>query len=668
MRIGDSKYGHYRILGTDLIGNNLYKLSWQTGTILDGEIEIFIRTKDSYSFISSNEIKGGDLLYFGSVGLGYQIFPFLEDIKGNLSQLNIDVTEISENFGEQLKQRNIDIQKLNQIVTNLDFVNILKESLENYQNKYISGSGNLTAADGFIATDFIEIKENQNYIFNISSQVYFAWYDSNKNFISWVGVDGILPANSIYTSPNSAKYLRFSCLNTVFNNGDIHIYTDTETELNKNIKIPQNTFGKPFTENVNKKIIQNFDSIIFLSDYKYIEGKYIAPTTGGLGNNSDFNASDFIAIEELTNYYLFGFGSTYGAFYNSNQEYISGIQYDAYLPNGTMIQSPEGTAYIRISTQKTKFFDSCLSSENSYSFYPFLNFGVEEIKYIVKTVKPNGGGDFTTLSAAFDSITDSSFNKRYIVEFYGDGNEYDTLLDKPYVSGQIGLKIPPFTKLVGIGGKEKCILTRSLITSDQQDSVLNLNVTSELEGFTIIGENTRYVIHDDFGRSDELNLLNYERKVKDCHFIGKDLYYSRVYGAGIRSGAKWIFENCIFENYDENARNDSYSCHNNLNFTNPTEQKFINCRFKAHNSTSSSGIYGVWFGSLNTNANGINNNAIFWGCDIPGIRLYEENVAAYGAGILYKVSGFANTIKTGSPNIVIQNTDGVDYSKNIDLI
>jgi hypothetical protein len=44
--------------------------------------------------------------------------------------------------------------------------------------------------------------------------------------------------------------------------------------------------------------------------------------------------------------------------------------------------------------------------------------------------------------------------------------------------------------------------------------------------------------------------------------------------------------------------------------------------------------------------------------------LNEENASAFGKGILWKVNGYANDID----EIRIYNTDGVDYSGNIDLI
>lgn len=58
-------------------------------------------------------------------------------------------------------------------------------------------------------------------------------------------------------------------------------------------------------------------------------------------------------------------------------------------------------------------------------------------------------------------------------------------------------------------------------------------------------------------------------------------------------------------------------------------------------------------------------NVSLYGCDIGGgIVLKEESKDAYGSGILFKINGFAN--KNLEYSIV--NTDGKDYSGNVNLI
>ncbi|MDY4002167.1 MAG: hypothetical protein SOY62_06580, partial [Streptococcus orisratti] len=150
---------------------------------------------------------------------------------------------------------------------------------------------------------------------------------------------------------------------------------------------------------------------------------------------------------------------------------------------------------------------------------------------------------------------------------------------------------------------------------------------------------------------------NSSRSVQNCAFISEGTYYKRPYGAGIRSGCHWTFENCIFDGRgsDETA----FSCHNNSDFDKETTQLFENCRFRG---TASGPL--IRFGSITKNANNIINNVIFKGCVLGGLLLSEEKADTLGRGILFKVSGYSNDVRTGE----IRNTDGNNYKSSIDLI
>lgn len=83
-------------------------------------------------------------------------------------------------------------------------------------NCYIASDGTQQAYNGWSATDYINI-EGTTKIYrwsNISSASYNAWYDSNKNFISFFG------SSEIDTVPNNAKYVRYSS-NTQLLNGKL---------------------------------------------------------------------------------------------------------------------------------------------------------------------------------------------------------------------------------------------------------------------------------------------------------------------------------------------------------------------------------------------------------------------------------------------------------------
>lgn len=417
------------------------------------------------------------------------------------------------------------------------------------------------------------------------------------------------------------------------------------------------------TEDSLRRIVPRVGSLFTPYEKTALIGKYIEPNQGYIGSNSAFVTSPFIDVVPGDIITFKGIDHLYGGYYNKDKNFILGFKYEGLITSPRTFKVPENVYYIRFSTKYDSYFKNGIYLNSNVFLNESINANIKDgqgIKYSVIKVKLDGSGDFSTISAAFSSIKDSSYDNRYIVEFYGDGTEYDTLKDYPYTAGNQGLFVPPFTKLIGIGGKEKCILTRRIETPDVAHCIFNLYGTSELENLTIIGKNTRYVIHDDFYQQQELDLHNYERVIKNCDIISEGTYYERCWGAGSRSGFRWRFENVNFKN-SGGANDNSFSSHNNINFTNPSYITFVNCRFKARKDDT------FRLGSLNTNANSINNYVVLQGCDVDRIILMEENRNLHGAGILYKLSGFGNTIKNGG-NIHISNTDGMDYSDNVDLI
>lgn len=273
------------------------------------------------------------------------------------------------------------------------------------------------------------------------------------------------------------------------------------------------------------------------------------------------------------------------------------------------------------------------------------------------TVAKDGTGDYTGLRECLEVIRPTS-NKRYTV--YVKPGTYE--LRDEYTAEEWtadtfkGLFVPDYCTIKGMGNREDVIIKATYDTKMVLPSVLNLSNTAGLENLTVIGNKTRYTVHDDFATG---TAASYQRIVKNCVFIGNDTYYDNVYGTGTKQGADWYFENCTFIN---NNKGICFSNHNNTGFKHPCKIHFKNCRF------TTNGDYAVRFGSLNTNANGILTYVTLEGCVLSslytGLLLFEENKSAYGAGILFKVSGFYNR----GANYTIINTDGKDYTDCIDLI
>ena len=187
----------------------------------------------------------------------------------------------------------------------------------------------------------------------------------------------------------------------------------------------------------------------------------------------------------------------------------------------------------------------------------------------VVTVKKNGGGDYTTLRGAIDSITDASKNNPYRIEIYpGTYNvmddytqaEIETANVADYHDGFPGPMISDGVSLVGIGNREEIIINGTLDSSTYNATIrgnvstLNIAGNARLENLTVICKYLRYCVHDDFAAPN--NTEAYNRVVRNCRFdMQRNVTASsddtvtlpNAYGAGMNGkGMNSLFEDCDF--------------------------------------------------------------------------------------------------------------------------
>lgn len=269
------------------------------------------------------------------------------------------------------------------------------------------------------------------------------------------------------------------------------------------------------------------------------------------------------------------------------------------------------------------------------------------------TVTTDGTGDYTSLRSAIDSITDSSSKKVYNVMIYEgtyDIMSYYSTAEKAD-SGFIGLVIPDYVNLIGVGKKENTILKGELADAEnfatiQRISTLNLSKNNNLENLTVTAKNHRYAIHD-----ESSNLYKeWVRKVKNCYFE----HYGNVAGAwtsvqawgeGCSDGSYSEFIDCEFR--DNSIDVPPYSTHNNVGFAKATIHIFTNCKF-----INNADGYAIRFGSMNS---GQIEKVIMNNCTLNGTLLLSEEVA--GSNIDFYVSGSGNT----KAPFVINSTAGTGY-------
>ena len=398
-------------------------------------------------------------------------------------------------------------------------------------------------------------------------------------------------------------------------------------------------------------------------------GHYINPSDGTLANNSQFSASDYLVIKPGTAYNISATKQVYMGFYTDAKVFISGLSFNNVAPWTNSFTTPANARYVRLSNASDSL--SALEVVQNYTYGKVLKDDV----YIyadhvigagtpgtVYTVKPSGGGDYPTLRAAFQAIREMSPNEgnQFTVEFYGEGGEYDLVTTEyPTITGQ-GLTIPPWTTLKGMGDLENNTIVARLPQPSNTFSTLNMYATASLENIKVIGKNTRYAVHDDF--YDPTVEENGYRHITNVEAISEGTWYGRAWGAGIRSGLTWDFEDVIFDGLHDGTES-GFSCHNNVAFNQHATIKMNNCRSRAqYNNAGLS--YGMRFSSIVNDANEIINTVKLEGTQTNGLLFSEENALGYGSGMLWKCTGYANDTTTAT----IVNSDGENYQDRINLL
>lgn len=404
-----------------------------------------------------------------------------------------------------------------------------------------------------------------------------------------------------------------------------------------------------------------------------VDGKYIDYTNGQEHTNADFHYSVF-SCDPSTNYAC-NKGYIQIAFYSAYPEQLQNFISGAYGTTAFTFETPASAKYMIVS-YSTSMRDSLQieygTESTSYEAYTTgldgdelqdgsidakkLSFDIGATVYNEIVVDINGNGDYTSLREALESIDDSSEKNQYIVKI--KEGTYDIKAD--YTAEEwavesasfIGLRVPDFTTLVGVGDKENVILTAKDTTQREYISTLNLQNTSSLKNLTVKAENLRYTIHDDFAQPSQ---EKYTRTLDNCDFYGTTLQRVYVYGCGIKEGADYKITNCRF--FTDVTSNFSFVMHNNVNWGKSSNVAIENCRFGP--STS----YGILLASMGTNTK--LTYVTLKGNKMKRLRLNENSAQVYGPGITFKVSGYANAI---TDPVEIINTDGVDYSSYVDLI
>ena len=506
-------------------------------------------------------------------------------------------------------------------------------------------------------SDFIAIDSSKMYTI-IGTNQQLATYDIHKRFLQ--GYETV--ADFLNSGlPSDAKYLRF---------------TGRIDELDRiqlsegNEPLPYKKYGAIITENeISDRLIKEINREIpgYLShnifDRRTVTNDmYVAYHNGNLGAVSGYCASDFIEINPNEYYTISGTNQQY-ALFDSRRVYITG---GMYADNLSSALTPSNAKYLRITCRESEL--SSVQVYKGVGKLPYEKFGVviskEYLNYdirngIVIANKITVGGDncdYDNLREAVESITDAREDNPY--EIYINEGVYDIMSyysKEEYTNEQfIGLLIPSYVSLIGVGDRSKVIL-QGVLPSDTDDttvirvSTLVLFGSVRIENLTVSGENMRYAIHDDY------NVPSTNRVVRDCIFIsrGKMGGSGQAYGSGVFSGHKHLFENCEFYS-DKGA---PYSVHNNVNFSAPAHIKLVGCTFVNGDGSGP----GIRFGSMGS---GTKDEVIIIGCEINTNIMQVKEELSNGVGIDFIFKGYSNdtfdvVVNTlNEPNKSITNING----------
>lgn len=262
------------------------------------------------------------------------------------------------------------------------------------------------------------------------------------------------------------------------------------------------------------------------------------------------------------------------------------------------------------------------------------------------------GKQYTSLRTALEyAATIANYANHVTVQYYGNGIEYNlssdiTNDDLTTTSSFIGLVVPAYCKLLGMGSREQNKVSLTLPSETDPDvafriSTVNLIENAELENMWFYGNGCRYACHDD------TQIYNPEwalKTIRNCRFTSDHTNQHRSYGAGYRSGVNWRFENCIFENINGEETefgNAAFSAHNNNAISKAPNITFVNCQ--------ASGGCGFAFESLNRITGQDYSNAktmiSFYGCKALAHkwdRPIQTSIPSESAVLEVCVTGFGN--------------------------
>ena len=421
-------------------------------------------------------------------------------------------------------------------------------------------NGTEQSNSNYIATNFQKIPKeviNKTIHFPIT-MVHFAFYTSNKTFIepSW-GVNGVtevvVPSNAAYwrfsISKDDKDIFAVSLTNDFDANGSYRLLNDNALGFINGSKLT----NESVTPNKTSFFIYNPKQLVDKTDL--IKGHYVNKFIGTVSVNADWNATQFIYIDEsfrgktmYTN-----IPSVHICFYTEHQSFIPATWGDSDI---TSFEIPTNAVYVRFSIHNSDLNNYCASMvegqfdlEGSNIIIDNKYIGLKQVGNAYRIGKGGDNEDFIEgMWYVYNNLTNADI---YILE-----GEYDLSNSKVWERFTQGLYIGKGNRYhFSPNARVKCTLPSTVTEKEIQDFSVFVSAQRSgsflLDGLHLEGGNLRYLVHDE--RGGDYSAVKGEQKsyYKDCTFIRHDTDnragLAMCLGCGMGSFTDVRVENCYCE-------------------------------------------------------------------------------------------------------------------------
>ena len=511
-------------------------------------------------------------------------------------------------------------------------------------NKAINSSGDIVTvgSDTYCISDYIPVNGNDiiSNAFGIANtwQTYLV-FDSNKIKLRAGGI------SKQYTYQEEDAFVRFSfkiITTTPFpcaNYGTTLVekeYTDYLPLQVLQDKVTENTVNIDIAENELETARESL-RVNLLDGITITEGS-LFNASGNITSNADYCITDYIAVHEkniIAN--CFYYNNTWAGFvvYDKNKAKLRA--------NTTTNQYTyqDGDYYVRfayrLSNTKVAYFGTTLYNSNIYDDVAKNKSDIAHLKTVVtdlgtykqyNIITVGTGKNFSSIQEAINSITDASFDNRYLIMVYDDQKATQIsdlwLLRDPVshaTDDSAGCAYIITKDYVDILGATRPIkisveLPYAASSSNQYKNCHCILEKGSVQMANLVVESkyTRYTMHEENG-GNSLSGVNANRRKYFKNIIFRYLAgesYNRALGIGTAPGEECVYENCTFESYNGNTVLDGIgNLHSHADYEYPFVYEFRNCKM-----TSADGITSPVYTDI---LSGVIPTFKFYNCDFGAI-------------------------------------------------